>query len=204
MSAMAAKKINPILKLVLEIGPIILFFIAYRFGEAEPGASREAEELAKILFATAVFIPAVLIALVLSWVLTRHLPRMAMITAVVVIIFGGLTLWLKDGTFIKMKPTVLYVLFASILGYGLMRGRSYLKYLMEELLPMNEAGWMIFTRRFTYFFIALAIANEVIWRSMGTDAWVNFKTFGLPAANFIFIFSQMKLFSSHALESGEE
>jgi len=199
---MTKKKLNPILKLVLELGPIIVFFVAYRFGGTEAGASREAEELAKILFATTVFIPTILIALAVSWVLSRHLPRMAMITAVVVVVFGGLTLWLQDGTFIKMKPTVLYVLFAGILGYGLLRGQSYLRYLMDELLPMTNEGWMIFTRRFVVFFVVLAIANEMIWRGMSTDAWVNFKTFGLPIANFAFIFSQMGLFSKHSQESG--
>ncbi|MFQ5623730.1 MAG: septation protein A [Paracoccaceae bacterium] len=201
---MTDRKINPILKLVLELGPIILFFVAFRMAPVDPAGGPEAAELAKILFATMVFIPAILIALAISWALSRKLPRMAVITAVVVVIFGGLTLWLRDGTFIKMKPTVLYLLFAGILGYGLLRGQSYLRYLMDELLPMDRTGWMIFTRRFIVFFVALAVANELIWRGMGTDAWVNFKTFGLPAANFVFIFSQMGLFSKYATESGSK
>ncbi|MXU65548.1 septation protein A [Oceanomicrobium pacificus] len=197
---MAEKKLNPILKLVLELGPIILFFVAYRWAPVPEGAVAEDAELAKILFATALFIPTILAALAASWILSRHLPRMAVITAILVVVFGGLTLWLRDGTFIKMKPTVLYLAFAGILGYGLLRGQSYLRYLMEEMLPMQEEGWMIFTRRFVWFFLALAVANELAWRVGGTDVWVNFKTFGLPLANFVFILAQMSLFQKFAPE----
>ena len=109
---------------------------------------------------------------------------MAVITAVVVTIFGGLTLILRDDTFVKMKPTILYCLFAGILGFGLMRGRSYLKYLIDEMIPMRHEGWIKFTRRFVVFYLGLAVLNEIVWRGWGTDTWVNFRTFVLPAANF--------------------
>ena len=131
--------------------------------------------------------PTILAALGASYALTRHLPKMAVITAVVVTIFGGLTLILRDDTFVKMKPTILYGLFAGILGFGLMRGQSYLKYLMDELIPMRHEGWIKFTVRFVVFYLCLAVANEVVWRAYGTDTWVNFRTFVLPAANFLFI-----------------
>lgn len=197
---MAEKKIHPLLKLALEIGPIAVFFLAYQWGAAPEGASETEAQLSRIIFATAVFIPAILAALAVSWVLTRHLPRMAVMTAILVVIFGGLTLWLKDDTFIKMKPTILYGLFAGALGFGLMRGESYLKYLMDGAVPMQDEGWMKFTFRFALFFVVLAIVNEVVWRGFDTDTWVNFKTFALPIASFAFVMSQAGLFSKYALD----
>lgn len=201
---MEKKKIHPLLKLALEMGPIMVFFIAYKFSTAPDGASDEERQLAQMLFATGVFIPTILISLVISWVLTRSLPKMAVMTAVIVVVMGGLTLWLKDDTFIKMKPTILYTMFAAILGFGLMRGQSYLQYMMEDSMPLQPEGWTIFTKRFALFFIALAIVNEVIWRGFSTDVWVNFKTFALPVAMFVFIFSQMGVFSKYAIEEDED
>ena len=155
-------------------------------------------QLQQILFSTAVFVPTILVALAASWWLSGKLPRMAVITAVVVTVFGGLTLILRDDTFVKMKPTILYTLFAGILGFGLLRGQSYLRYLMDELIPMQREGWMRFTRRFVVFYLLLAVVNEVVWRGWGTDAWVNFRTFVLPAANFLFIMAQVPLFQRYA------
>jgi intracellular septation protein len=196
---MVQRQIPPLLKLALEIGPIAVFFLAYRMAPGVEGLPAAERQLEQILFATAVFVPLILATLVLSWVLTRHLPKMAVITAVVVTVFGGLTLILRDDTFVKMKPTILYGLFASILAYGLFRGRSYLKYLMDELIPMQEEGWMKFTRRFVGFYLVLAVLNEVVWRGFGTDTWVNFRTFVLPLANIGFVMAQIPLFSRYAL-----
>ncbi len=195
---MAERKINPILKLVLEVGPIAVFFLAYRWAPVPDGLDTMERQLEQILFSTKVFIPVILATLGLSWYFTRHLPKMAVITAVVVVIFGGLTLVLRDDTFVKMKPTILYGLFAGILGFGLLRGQSYLKYLMDELLPMRDEGWMKFTRRFVVFYIFLAILNEVVWRSFGTDLWVSFRTFVLPVGNFLFIMAQVPLFQKYS------
>jgi intracellular septation protein len=201
---MAARTLHPILKLVLEVGPIALFFLAYRWAPVPEGLADAERQLEQILFATKVFVPAILATLALSFALTRKLPRMAVITAVVVTVFGGLTLILRDDTFVKMKPTILYLLFAGILGFGLLRGQSYLKYLMDELIPMKDAGWMIFTRRFVVFYVLLAVVNEVVWRGFGTDVWVNFRTFVLPAANFGFVMAQIPLFSRYAAEEKPE
>ncbi|MCF6272027.1 MAG: septation protein A [Rhodobacteraceae bacterium] len=202
---MEQKKQNPILKLVLEMGPIVIFFLAYRWAPFPEGASDEERQLAQVIFATGVFIPVTLAALGWSWFTTRKLPKMAVITAVIVIIFGGLTLWLQDATFIKMKPTILYAAFGGMLGFGLLRGQSYLRYLMGEMMPLQDEGWMIFTKRFALFFLALAVINELVWRNMDTDIWVNFKTFFLPVATFGFIFSQMGVFQKYAIEEeGEE
>ena len=201
---MAERKINPILKLVLEIGPIAVFFLAYRMAPVPEGLGTAERQLEQILFSTMVFIPTILISLAVSWFLTRKLPRMAVITAIVVVIFGGLTLILRDDTFVKMKPTILYTLFAGILGFGLLRGRSYLRYLMEELIPLQDEGWMKFTVRFVIFYLFLAILNEIVWRVWGTDVWVNFRTFILPAANFAFIMAQVPLFQRYAIPEAEK
>jgi intracellular septation protein len=196
---MADRTIHPLLKLALEIGPIALFFLAYRMAPVPEGLSTAERQLEQILFATLLFVPTILVSLGLSWLLTRKLPRMAVITAIVVTVFGGLTLILRDDTFVKMKPTILYSLFAGILGFGLLRGQSYLKYLMDELIPMQHEGWIKFTHRFIVFYVFLAILNEIVWRGWGTDAWVNFRTFLLPAANFAFVMAQVPLFQRYAL-----
>ncbi len=196
-------KISTRLKLSLELGPIILFFILY---------SRIKDQSFEILgtsyqgfiVATAIFIPVMLLATAILWWKTGKLSRMQLMTAILVVVFGGLGIWFNDDSFFKMKPTILYVMFAGILGFGLLRGESYLQYLMEEAMPLKPEGWMIFTRRMMLFFAALAIANEFIWRSMSTDAWVSFKTFGLPAATFLFFMAQMRLFQRFADPQGEQ
>lgn len=200
---MTARSINPLLKLALEVGPIAVFFLAYRWAPVAEGLGVAERQLEQVLFATSVFIPAILAALAASWLLTRHLPRMAVITAVVVVIFGGLTLILRDDTFVKMKPTILYGLFAGILGFGLLRGQSYLRYLMDELIPMAQEGWMKFTLRFVIFYLCLAVLNEVVWRVWGTDTWVNFRTFVLPLANVGFVMAQLPLFQRYAITREE-
>ncbi len=141
-------------------------------------------------------------ALGVSWVTTRHLPRMTVLTAIVVVAFGGLTLWLQDETFIKMKPTIVYGVFAAILGFGLLRGRSYLKVLMGTMIPLDEAGWMIFTRRWVMFFIAMALLNEVVWRTQPTETWVTFKTFAVMPLTFLFLMFQAPLLKRHMVEEG--
>jgi len=198
-AAMAERHIHPLLKLALEVGPIAVFFLAYRLAPVPEGLETTERQLEQVIFATAVFVPTILAALAASWFLTRKLPRMAVITAVVVVIFGGLTLILRDDTFVKMKPTILYSLFAGILGFGLLRGQSYLKYLMDELIPMQDEGWLKFTRRFVVFYVLLAVLNEIVWRTYGTDVWVNFRTFVLPGANFLFIMAQLPLFQRYAV-----
>lgn len=197
---MEKKTINPIVKLLLEMGPLMIFFLSYRWVNIPEGTGDEERQLMQILFATKVFIPAILISLGISWFWTRTLPKMAVITAIMVIVMGGLTLWLRDATFIKMKPTILYALFSGILGFGLLRGQSYLQYVMGESMALEREGWMIFTKRFALFFLALAIANEVVWRGFSTDAWVTFKTFALPVATFGFIISQMGVLTKYAIK----
>lgn len=197
------RTLPPLLKLALKIGPIAVFFLAYRWAPVPEGLSVTERQLQQVIFSTQVFIPTILASLGVSWLLTRHLPRMAVITAIVVVVFGGLTLILRDDTFVKMKPTILYGIFAAILGFGLLRGQSYLRYLMDEILPMAQEGWMTFTRRFVIFYLCLAVLNEIVWRGWGTDTWVNFRTFVLPLANVAFIMAQIPLFQRHAITREE-
>ena len=196
---MAERHIHPLLKLALEVGPIAIFFLAYRWAPVSPGLEAAERQLEQMLFATKVFVPTILATLGVSFALTRKLPKMAVITAVVVTVFGGLTLFLRDDTFVKMKPTILYGLFAAILGVGLLRGQSYLKYLMDELIPMRDEGWMKFTVRFVIFYLCLAVLNEFVWRLYGTDTWVNFRTFVLPLANIGFVMAQVPLFQRYSV-----
>ena len=193
------------LKLALDIGPVLAFFAGY-LALRERSFLIAGREYDGFILVTAAFVPLILVTTWLSKRLTGRVSRMQIVTAVLVVIFGGLTVALNDERFFKMKPTAIYLLFAGVLGFGLLRGRSYLQLVMDEALPLTHAGWMILTRRIALFFLALAIANEAIWRSMSTDAWVNFKTFGLTFALFAFFMAQSGLLRRHAPEgeAGDE
>lgn len=195
---MAVKKINPILKLALELGPILLFFIGFSRMKDQT-FHLAGKDYSGFIVMTAVFIALIVAATGLLWVLTGKLSRMQVMTLVLVVVMGGLSVWLNDERFIKMKPTLLYLAFGGILGVGLLKGQSYLSAVMEEAVPLRPEGWMILTRRLTVFFFALAVANEVVWRLLSTEAWVNFKTFGLTAALFLFFMSQAKVLERYAL-----
>jgi intracellular septation protein len=191
------------LKPALEFGPIIGFFIAYlllkdrvfSFGETEYGG---------FVVVTAGFVPIFLISMGLLWRLTGHLSKMQVVTAVLIVVFGGLSVWFNDPKFFKMKPTIIYLIFSGILGLGLLQGRSYLQTVMDTVLGLSDAGWMILTRRLTLFFFALAILNELVWRTQSEELWVYFKTFGLTAAVFVFFATQGKLFNEYGTENESE
>jgi len=197
---MAKEKINPMLKMALEMGPIVLFFIGY-MKLKDSSFLIAGTEYQGFIVITAAFIPLMVLSSALLWKLTGHLSKMQIMTLVLVIVMGGLSVWLNDPKFIKMKPTLLYVLFGGVLGFGLLRGQSYLKLVMEEVLPMKEEGWMILTRRLCGFFLGLAVLNELIWRTQDESTWVYFKTFGLTAAVFVFFISQSGLFQKYGEES---
>ncbi|MFP5508190.1 MAG: inner membrane-spanning protein YciB [Paracoccaceae bacterium] len=199
---MADKTINPLVKTALELGPVIAFFVAY-IALKDRVFTINGTEYGGFIVATAALVPLLLISTGLLWKLTGRLSRMQIMTMVLVVIFGGLTVWLNDERFLKIKPTIVYLVFAGLLGAGLLRGRSYLQYVMEEMIPMTEAGWMILTRRLTAFFVALALSNEIVWRFMSTEAWVYFETFVLTAAVFVFFITQGKLFETHAIKTDE-
>ena len=190
-------------KTILEFGPILIFFLAYRYAPIPPEFDGD-KGLEQIIFATKIFIPVIFLSLVIGWFQTKEIAKMPLFSAIIILIFGGLTIWLRDETFIKMKPTILYLIFASILGLGLFRGRSYLETLMGSALPMSEIGWIIITRRFTIFFIFLAMLNECVWRLFSTDFWVSFKTFGLPALVLVFFFSQARIIQKYGNENNSK
>lgn len=200
---MADKTINPLVKTALELGPVIAFFVAY-IALKDRVFTINGTEYGGFIVATAALVPLLLISTGLLWKLTGRLSRMQIMTMVLVVIFGGLTVWLNDERFLKIKPTIVYLVFAGLLGAGLLRGRSYLQYVMEEMIPMTETGWMILTRRLTAFFVALAVSNELVWRFMSTEAWVYFETFVLTAAVFVFFITQGKLFETHAIKTEDQ
>ncbi len=179
-------ELNPWLKLALELGPLGVFFFANaRFG---------------IYAATGAFMVAIVLALSASWVLTRRLAVMPLVTAMVVLVFGGLTLALQDEVFIKMKPTIVNLLFAGVLLGGLAFGRALLGYVFDSLFKLDEEGRRRLTLRWGLFFILLAALNEIVWRNFSTDAWVSFKVFGIFPLTVAFTLFQMPLIQRHSLD----
>jgi intracellular septation protein len=181
------KTLNPILKFALELGPLALFFVAYgRLG---------------IFAATGVLMASVLVTLGVSYAMLRRIPIMPLITAVIVLIFGSLTLFLHDETLIKIKPTALYILFGAALFVGLWLNKPLLKILFDGALHVTDEGWRKLTWRWAFFFLALAVLNEIVWRGTAhylppteaTDMWVKFKTFGFLPLTLLFALSQAPL-----------
>lgn len=200
---MAEKKISPWVKAGLDWGPLIVFFIA--FNRLKDGSYEIlGRDYSGFVVATALFIPLIAFSTLVLWRLTGKLSAMQIATLVLVLVFGGLSVWLNDPTFFKMKPTIIYLLFAAILGAGLLRGKAWLQLVMEQALPMEHEGWMILTKRFVRLFLALAVANEIVWRTMSDEIWVDFKTFGLPIILIGFIMAQAKLFEKYGIDKAEE
>ena len=195
---MSDEKLPKWVKPLLEFGPVIAFFVAY-MRMKETVYTIAGSDYQGFIVVTALFVPLLLICTAVLWKLTGKISPMQIMTVVLVTVFGGLTVWLNDDRFIKMKPTLIYLIFSGILGVGLLRGQSYLRVVMQEALPMQDAGWMILTRRATGFFFSLAVLNEVIWRSFSTDIWVYFKTFGLTVALFAFFMMQGTLLAKYAV-----
>jgi intracellular septation protein len=180
------KQLNPGLKLALDVGPLLLFFIAnQRFG---------------IFAATGVFMVAVFIALGVSYALTRHIAMMPIITAVVVLVFGGLTLILHDELFIKLKPTIIYVLFGGALLGGMLFGKVFLGTVLDSVFHLTDEGWRKLTWRWIWFFFALAVLNEIVWRTQSTDFWVNFKVFAVLPITLVFGALQYPLLVKYSAE----
>ena len=187
MSSRVPEKTSPPawIKPTVEYGPVGVFFVAYLTWD--------------LLAATAALMAATAIALGLSYAVMRKVPMMPLITAAVVGIFGGLTLWLQDETFIKMKPTIVEALFSVILFGGLLFGRPLLKPLLGHAWPMADRGWHLLSLRFAVFFAAMAVLNEIVWRTQSTDFWVTFKVFGLMVLTLLFAISQAPLMKRFAL-----
>lgn len=199
---MEQKTINPVVKQVLELGPPLLFFAVYIYIRDETfliGGT----EYDGFIVAAAGFVPVLLLSIAILWWLSGRISRMQVFTAVLVVVFGGLTFWFNDERFFKMKTTIVYGIFAGLLGVGLLQGRSYLAWVMAEMLPMRDEGWMILTRRLTACFALLALGNEVVWRTMSTDTWVKIETFGFPIALFAFLWWQFAALQKYLIEDKE-
>lgn len=184
------REMAPGLKFAVEFGPLVVFFAVYSFYG--------------IFAATAVFMVTSVAALIVSYVLTRHVAPMPLFTAVIVLVFGGLTIYLQDETFIKLKPTIINLLFAAILAGGLWLKRNPLRVLFAAAFNLSERGWYLLTLRWVFFFIAMAIANEFVWRTFSTDFWVNYKVFGILPLTFIFAIAQAPLLQKHAIEDRKQ
>jgi intracellular septation protein len=184
------KPINPIVKQVLELGPTLVFFLIY-LQIKDDTYIWNGTEYSGFIVSAVVFVPILLVAMALLWALTGQLSRMQVFTAFMVIFFGGLTAWFNDERFFKMKTTLVYGCFSALLGIGLLRGQSYLAYVMAEMMPMEHQGWMILTKRLCLVFAVLGIANELVWRNLSTDLWVKIETFGFPVALMAFLWWQI-------------
>lgn len=188
---------SPISKLLLEIGPLVLFFVTNAYAQKWWGIAGDQ----RIFVATAVFMAAIVVSMSVHYVLYRHLPLMAMISCAVVLVFGGLTLWLHDELFIKLKPTIVNTLFGSILLIGLMFKRSLLAHVLGSVFHLTPQGWRILSLRWGLFFLFLAALNEVIWRQFSTDFWVSFKVFGIMPITIVFALLQMRVITKHDANS---
>ncbi|ASV85556.1 intracellular septation protein A [Ochrobactrum quorumnocens] len=194
------KEVPPLLKLALELGPLLVFFFANARGESLIERFPLLGQIGEPIFlATALFMVATVIALAVSWSMTRTLPMMPLISGIVVLVFGALTLWLHNDTFIKMKPTIVNTLFGAILLGGLLFGKSLLGYVFDSAFKLDAEGWRKLTFRWGLFFVFLAIVNELVWRNFSTDAWVSFKVWGIMPITIVFTLSQMPLIQKHTL-----
>ncbi len=204
MAQTRTQKINPVLKLMLELGPLVVFFFVNARGQAIIEKYGWQELFPQPIFlATAVFMVVMMISLTASWLLTRHLAVMPLITGIVVLVMGGLTLWLQDDTFIKIKPTIVNVFFGVALLAGLAFGKSLLAYVFDAAFALDSEGWKKLTFRWGFFFLFLALLNEIVWRTQSTDFWVAFKVWGTMPLTMVFALCQLPLMQRHMVDSGD-
>lgn len=199
MDETGPSRLNPLAKLALELGPLVLFFFANAYSDRFFGIPADR----RIFVATGLFVAATLIALAIHYVLVRKLPIMPLVSAVVVVVFGGLTILLNDETFIKLKPTIVNTLFGVLLLGGLAFGKPLLKVVMDSMFELTDEGWRKLTLRWAIFFFVLAALNEVVWRTQTTDVWVNFKVFAIMPLTVVFALAQTPLLMRYEAKKGE-
>ena len=186
----ARKEVGGGMRLALDLGPLLLFFLA----NAKVG----------IFFATGVFIVAILVSMVVSYALVRHVTALQWFSAIMVVVMGGLTIWLHNETFIKLKPTIYYGFVAAILGFGLATGRPLLKNVLGGAYPgLDEEGWRKLTRNWALFFVVMAIANEAVWRNTTTEFWIGYKLWGAIPATLLFAIANVPMLMRHGLNKDE-
>ena len=190
------KKNSSITTSLLEIGPVIIFFLVFIWRNGETVVIG-GQEYSSLIQATAIFVPLMILSTGLGWWINGHLSKIQVLTLVLVIVFGAMTVFLNDERFFKMKPTLIYVLFGAALSFGLMRGQNYIEALMGDELVMQSEGWAIIAKRLTAFFFALAVLNELVWRTQSSETWVYFKTFGLSGAVMLFMLFQVRVFMKY-------
>lgn len=183
-SIVPRRPINPLLKLALELGPLVVFFVGNAKGN--------------LFVATGAFMAATVVALVVSWALTRRLPIMPLVSGAVVLVFGGLTLALQDELFIKLKPTIVNLLFAGALFGGVAMNKPLLAVVFDQAFDLTHEGWMKLSLRWAWFFVFLAFVNEVVWRTQTTDFWVAFKVWGIMPLTMVFAMAQAPLLQRYS------
>jgi intracellular septation protein len=186
MTTPYVRTMSPLLKMALDIGPLLIFFAA--------------NTVSGIFTATAVFMIAITASIALTFIIERKISPMPVLTCALVLIFGGLTLWLSNENFIKIKPTILYSMFAIVLVGGLAFNRLFIKYLLGQTMHLNDPAWRVLTWRWSVFFVALAIVNEFVWRNTTTDTWVAFKVWGVVPLTLLFALSQTPFIARHQIE----
>ncbi|WP_407157524.1 septation protein A [Bradyrhizobium sp. STM 3557] len=177
---------HPLFKLATELGPLLVFFVV--------------NAKVNLFAATGAFMVAIVAALIASYMVTRHVPLMALVTCVIVLVFGTLTLVLHDETFIKIKPTIIYALFAGVLGGGLLFGRSFIAIMFDQMFNLTPTGWRILTFRWAMFFACMAVLNEIVWRTQSTNFWVGFKAIGVTSLTALFAIAQMPLIKRYHID----
>lgn len=187
------RELAPLAKLALEMGPLVTFFLVNSYGDRWFGVAPDK----RLFLATGIFVVAVLASLAVTWSLIRKLPVMPLVSAVVVTVFGGLTLLLHDDLFIKLKPTIVNTLFGCVLVWAGLTGRNVLKLVLDSVFTLTDEGWRLLTWRWAFFFFLLAGINEVVWRTQTTDFWVAFKVWGIMPITMIFAMAQMPLIMRH-------
>jgi len=185
----SAREPGPAMRLAIDLGPLLVYLAVYWFTK-------------DIVLSTAIFMAATLAAIVTSWVTSRKVSAMLWFSGAMVLVFGGLTVWLHDATFIKMKPTVYYLMVAAILGFGLWTGRPTLKLVLGHAYPgLTDLGWTKLTRNWALFFVAMAVANEAVWRSTSMEFWLGYKLWGAMPATILFALGNVPMLMKHGLNA---
>ena len=194
---MSDNKNSSLLTSLLEIGPVIIFFLIFVWRRGET-IMIGGHEYSSLIQATAIFVPLMILSTFIGWFLNGYVSKVQVLTLVLVVVFGALTVFLNDEKFFKMKPTIIYLLFGGVITFGHIRGHDYIHSLMGDRIPMSVTGWAIVSKRLAAFFFALAVLNEFVWRTQTSDTWVYFKTFGLSGAIIFFIVLQYPVLKKYA------